>query len=84
VSKFDHELGEVALYLLAGQRLNANLEASARPESRKRRDRSVSGLISALLPLAPQVMACQGRNAVSRSRNKVRTDQSNAPAAASA
>ena len=64
VSKFDHELGKVDLRLLAGRRLKANLEASRSRRSKiaqKVGDRGVSALISALLELAPQAAACQGR-----------------------
>jgi hypothetical protein len=64
ISKFDHELGKVDLRLLAGRRLKANLKASRSRRSKiaqKGGDRGVSALISALLELAPQATACQGR-----------------------
>jgi hypothetical protein len=64
VSKFDHELGEVDLRLLAGRRLKANLKASRSRRSKiaqKVGDRSVSARISALLELTPETAACQGR-----------------------
>ena len=71
VGKFDNELREVDLRLLAGRRLEADLKAGRprRPQiAHQVGDRRVAALISALLELAPQAAAVRVGNAASRSR----------------